>query len=180
MSIRYDDTCNKAGALAALALTQGKVSYEPMINYGRDLTATQPSAPRRTSNAVGDETRGHVLLHGLWERGSGCVLNTRVTDTDAKSYQNQSSLKVLERAAKAKTDTYLEACLAQWRSFMPLVYLLDGMACKEAKAYAKRITLLLAKKMGKSKQQDGQVCAQEDGDGHNLLEHHDALRGAVQ
>ena len=121
MSIRYDDTCNKAGALAALALTQGKVSYEPMINYGRDLTATQPLAPRRTSNAVGDETRGHVLLHGLWERGSGCVLNTRVTDTDAKSYQNQSSLKVLERAAKAKTDTYLEACLARWRSFMPLV-----------------------------------------------------------
>ena len=116
-----------------------------MINYGRELTAAQPSAPRRTSNAAGEELRGDVLVHGLWKRGGRCILDTRVTDADAKSYQNQSSEKVLERVAKTKKVKYLEACLARRRSFIPLVYSIDGMACKEAKAYEKGIASLLAK-----------------------------------
>ena len=53
---------------------------------------------------------------------------------------------ILERAAKHKKDTYLEACLARWRSFIRLVYLMDGMACNEAKTYKKRIVLPLVKK----------------------------------
>ena len=146
VSIRHNDTRDKAGALAALALTQGKVSYEPMINHRRDLTAAQPSAPRRTGNAAGEEARGNVLVHGMWERGSGCVLNTRVTDTDAKSYQNQSSENILERAAKAKKDKYFEACPVRRRSFMTLIYSVDAMAHKEAMAYMKRIASLLAEK----------------------------------
>ena len=48
--------------------------------------------------------------------------------------------------AKVKTYVYLEACLARRRGFMPLVYSVDGMACKEAKAYEKRIVSLIAKK----------------------------------
>ena len=91
VSIWHDDSRDEAGALAARALTHGKVSYEPMINYGRDLTAAQPSAPRRTSNAAGEELRGDVLVHGLWKRGGRCILDTRVIDADAKSYQNQYS-----------------------------------------------------------------------------------------
>ena len=73
-------------------------------------------------------------MHGLCKRGSGCVLDTRATDTDTKSYQNQSSAKVLERAARAKKDKYLAACMARRQSFMPLFYSVDGMACTEAKA----------------------------------------------
>ena len=60
-----------------------------MINYVRDLTATQSMPSRRTGSAAGEEARGNVLVHGLWERGSGCVLDTQVTDTDAKLYQNK-------------------------------------------------------------------------------------------
>ena len=33
------------------------------------------------------------------------------------------------------------------RSFTPLVYSVDGMACKEAKAFKKRIACLLAEKL---------------------------------
>ena len=67
-------------------------------------------------------------------------------DTDTKLYQNQSSSNVLERAAKAKKDNYLKACLARRRSFMPIIYSVDGMACKEVNAYKKRIVSLLTKK----------------------------------
>ena len=86
--------------MEVLALTPGKISYEPMINYGRDLSTAMPNAPRVTGNRAGEEVGGDVLVHGLWEWGSGCVLDTRVTDTDAKSYKNSSSTKVLEKAAR--------------------------------------------------------------------------------
>ena len=85
-------------------------------------------------------------MHGLWERGSGCVLDIRITDTDANSYKDISSAKVLERAAKAKKAKYLQACLDRRRSFTPLVYSVDGMVCKEVKAFEKRIACLLAEK----------------------------------
>ncbi len=65
---------------------------------------------------------------------------------DAKSYANSTSAKVLENAAKRKRDMYGEACLERRRSFGALVYSVDGMPCKEAKAFERRIASLLAAK----------------------------------
>ncbi|KAL7523651.1 hypothetical protein ACHAXR_000265, partial [Thalassiosira sp. AJA248-18] len=100
----------------------------------------------RRSNTAGDDARGDVSVHGLWKHGSTCILDIRITDTDSKSYEASSSSKVLEKAAKTKKDKYAEACLERRRSFTPLVYSVDGMACKEAKAFEKRIASLLASK----------------------------------
>ena len=63
---------------------------------------------------------------------------------------------------------------------MSLVYSLDGMVCKEVKAYEKRIMLMLAKKVGSPMQRDGRVCAQKDGDGHHLAKHNGASRGTIE
>ena len=38
----------------------------------------------------------------------------------------------------------MEACLERRRIFVPLVYLVDGMTCKEARAFEKRVASLLA------------------------------------
>ena len=53
---------------------------------------------------------------------------------------------MLERQAKAKKDFYLQACVERRRSFAPLVYLVDGMAAKEVRAFEKCIASLLAVK----------------------------------
>ena len=45
-----------------------------------------------------------------------------------------------------KKSKYNEPCLERRRSFMPLVYLVDGLACKEARAFEKRVASLLASK----------------------------------
>ena len=74
----------------------------------------------------------------------------QVTDTDAKFYLASSSEKVLERAAKAKKSKYLDACLERRRSFTPLVYSVDGMACKEARAWEKRVASLISSKMNRT------------------------------
>src|SRR5210317_239205 len=73
-------------------------------------------------------------------------MDVRVTDTDAKSYSNQSSAKVLERAAKQNRDKYADACIERRRSFAALVYSVDGMGCKEARAFERRVAALLAAK----------------------------------
>jgi len=73
-------------------------------------------------------------------------LDVRVTDTDAKSNRGSTSAKVLEKAACEKKAKYEKACLEQRCSFMELVYSVDGMAGKGARAHKKRIAILLADK----------------------------------
>ena len=98
------------------------------------------------SNNAGNAARGDVLVHEPWEKGESCILDMRVTDTDAKSYGGSTSAKVLEKAAREKKAKYEKACLEQRRSFMALVYSVDKMAGKNARAYKKRIVNLLADK----------------------------------
>ena len=85
-----------------------------------------------------------MLVHGLCETSSGCVLDIYISDTEAKSYADKTSKRVLEDHAKRKKAKYLQSCLDRRRSFAPLVYSVDGMACKEARAIKKRIASLLA------------------------------------
>ena len=152
VSIRHDDARDEAANLCAMALTNSRVSCEPLIFYGKDVNASQETgaeagvAAGNVSNEAGDEARGDIAAHGLIKRGETCIMDIRVTDTDAKCYQSSSSEKCLERAAKSKKDKYLQPCIERRRSFIPLVYSVDGMACKEARAWEKRIASLLANK----------------------------------
>ena len=144
---RHDDARDEAGELAAMALTKSRVSYEPRIHYGTGVCATQEVDQQTGRNATGDEARGDVAIHGLWKRGETCILDIRVTDTDCRSYSSSSSAKVLEKATREKKAKYLDACIQRRRSFTPLVYSVDGMACKEALAFEKRVASLLASKL---------------------------------
>ena len=155
VGLRHDDVADEAGELASLALTPSRVSYEPEIFSGKDVEAGQgcdgcaanpQSAGKKKSNVAGDEARGDVAVHGLWKRGQTCILDIRVTDTDAKSYSASTSAKVLEKAAKLKRDKYAKACNERRKSFTPLVYSVDGLACKEARAFERRVASLLATK----------------------------------
>ena len=56
----------------------------------------------------------------------------------------------MEGHVKKKKDKYLQACLDRRRTFTPLVYSVDGMACKEARSFEKRIASLLADKWDRS------------------------------
>ena len=151
MSIRHNDARDEAGALASHALQASKITYEPMINNGRGLNgATQPRGTQGTGSQAGKESRGNVLVRGLWETGSACVLDICITDTDQPSYKDDSSKKVLEGHVKKKKDKYLQACLNRRRTFTPLVYSVNGMACKEARSFEKRIASLLADKWDRS------------------------------
>jgi hypothetical protein len=125
-----------------MALTPSQISSEPEIFYGRDLTAAQ----RPANEVLGDEARGDVGAHGFWKRVRTTIFDVQVCDTDAKSCGNRDSKKVLEGAARRKKDKYEEACLERRRDFTPMIYSVDGMADKHARAAEKWITGILAAK----------------------------------
>ncbi len=96
---------------------------------------------------LGDEARGEVGAHGFWKRGRTTIFDIQVCDTDAKSYGNCNSRKVLEGTACRKKDKYAEACLKRRQDFTPMIYLVNGMADKHARAAEKRIAGILAAKL---------------------------------
>ena len=69
-----------------------------------------------------------------------------ITDTNAELYSRFLLEKVLGRVAKLKKDKYKAHCITRQWTFSPLVYLVDGMACNEAKAFEKHVASPMAMK----------------------------------
>ena len=59
-----------------------------------------PSTPALSRNR--GEDRGDVFIRGLWDRGTYCIIDVRVTDLDAKSNRSRDPAKVLESHEKEK------------------------------------------------------------------------------
>ena len=83
------------------------------------------------------------------------LTDIRVTDNDNNSYRTQDPAKVLGRQEKEKKAKYSDACREARLHFPPLVYSVDGMEGKEAKAARKRLASKLAEKWHK---EYSQVC----------------------
>ncbi len=75
------------------------------------------AAQRPEGEVLGDEAHGDVGAHSFWKRGRTTIFDIQVCDTDAKSYGNCDSKKVLEGVACKKKDKYEEACLERHQDF---------------------------------------------------------------
>ena len=96
-----------------------------------------------------DEDRGDLLVRGLWQRGTHCVIDVRVTNINGKSQRHLVPAKVLAKHEREKKAKHLEACLDQRRHFSPFVFSTDGVIGQEAKTLLKRVSALLADKWSK-------------------------------
>ena len=146
VGIRHDDQRDEFGHLAGCATSNSRITYEPKIFYGGDAGAGPQRTTQEAEEELGDEARGDVAVHGFWKRGRTTIFDVRITDTDAKSYGNTASEKILAKHEREKKGKYEEACRERRRDFTPLVYSVDGMPGKEAKAAERRLAALLAKK----------------------------------
>eukprot|EP00957_Ditylum_brightwellii_P078853 5996152-Ditylum_brightwellii.AAC.1 len=72
------------------------------------------------------------MIRHLWKRQTDCILDIRITDTDAKSCISRPVEAVLAAQEKEKKDKYLQACLEQRCHFLPFVVSADGMLGHEA------------------------------------------------
>jgi hypothetical protein len=82
----------------------------------------------------------------FWKRGRTTIFDVQICDTDAKSYGNRTSKKVLESASLTKKSKFEEACLERHRDFTPMLYSVDDMADKHAHAAEKRTACILKAK----------------------------------
>ena len=103
----------------------------------------------------GTEEKGDLLIRDLWKRGTDCILDMRVVNTDSPSYGLRDPEAVLRSAERAKKRKYLQACLDQRRHFTPFVCSVDGLVADEAKAVMKRLAGRLASRWS---QPYSQVC----------------------
>jgi hypothetical protein len=131
---RHNEIRDELVSLAGKALTPSAVRDELLIKSSRakesekDAPITDTSQKKTEQTATGKDERGDLLVRGFWARGTDCVLDARVTDTDAKSYSKRDPAKVLvESQEKEKKRKYLEACLERRRHFTPFVCSVDGM-----------------------------------------------------
>jgi hypothetical protein len=152
---RHNEIAGELIEWAAKALSPSAVRVEPLILH--DSTPTQedeppldtPNANQKTNTQhpiANDSKRGDILIRGLFERGTECIIDVRVTDLDCKSSRNTDPDKVLKRHERQKKAKYLQACLKQRRSFVPFVVSTDGMLGYEANNLIKRIAGMLAEK----------------------------------
>jgi hypothetical protein len=88
------------------------------------------------------------LIRGLWQNGTDCIIDVRLTDTDAPSYRSRDPAKVLEQHEREKKRKYLQPCLEQRRHFSPFVASTDGMLGKEATTMLKKLSARIAEKSG--------------------------------
>ena len=76
--------------------------------------------------------KGDLLIRDLWEKGVDCVLNMRVVNTVAKSYQMRTPEKCLVIVEQDKKCNFLDSCIQQRRHLYPSVVSVDGLLGVEA------------------------------------------------
>ena len=172
--IRHDDTGGEFAHMCRCALSHCKVEREPLIHQsvdrrngnggntdrggantssnqqqqqqGRRRRGRRQQQQQPSGSQPIDETRGDVGVHGFWQNGKTCIMDFRITDTDAPSYIRRPPEKVLEAQEKEKKRKYASACRERRKDFTPMVYSVDGMPGREAKFAEKRLAALLAEK----------------------------------
>jgi hypothetical protein len=142
---RHNDLVTTWGQLCGQAHTPSSVSDEPLIHPSRNVPM---AGTHRTEPSP--EIRGDLAVHGFWTRGQTAIFDVRITDTDQPSNRNTAPTKVLLRHEKEKKDKYGALCIERRRTFTPLVFSVDGLLGKEAKAASKRLATSLAAKWKRS------------------------------
>ena len=78
-------------------------------------------------------------MHNFWRRGTDCIFDIWVEDSDATKYCRAPVLAVLPHQEYQKKTKYLERCFEMRRDFNTLVYLVDGMTVDNVRVSLKRL-----------------------------------------
>ena len=99
-----------------------------------------------------------MTFYNDWSPITNCIINVRMTDTDGKSYLDDSPEDTLAKHEQQKTRKYVNSCLKQQSTFTPFILSVDGLLRREANSLLKAISTHLAKKMGPTLLYSVRVC----------------------
>ena len=89
-----------------------------------------------------------IYLLGVWSYQDTALFDIRVTDTEAKFYNNKTSEAVLQHCEEKKKK-YGQSCAGKHISFTPLVFSVDGLIGTECDVFLKRLADRLSSKWDK-------------------------------
>ena len=160
---RHEEVKNELAYLAGRAMAPSAVRNEPLIYVGAPRTGTSSSSDSTEGSAPNpDQTdgdlkdlRGDLLIRGAWAPGTDLIIDTRVVDTDSKSYITRDPSQVLKQHEREKKNKYLKPCIDQRRHFTPFVVSTDGLIATEGTNLLKMLAARLSKK---TQRPYSQVC----------------------
>jgi hypothetical protein len=144
---RHNEVKDELGfLLATLATSPNAVSDKPFFFPGHlangESNSKSNSCPHVQSSTNNEGDQGDLLLRGIWERQTHCVVDVCIANIDSGSYLSSTPEEVLYQQEKEKK--YLQACLDQRRKFTPFVSSTDGLMGREATALVKRLASMTA------------------------------------
>jgi hypothetical protein len=126
-----------------------KINTSSPVEGAKEQTEGEDKNVRINFQKNNNDDRGDVLIRGFWAKGTDCIIDVQVTDTDAKSNRSKDPMKVLDAHEKEKKRKYLKPCLKQRRNFTPFVVSADGLLGKEAEVLLNRLAGKISIKWGK-------------------------------
>ena len=109
--------------LSCWAFTSASLRAEPLIHQGR----TRSELYIRQGSDNHKETRGGVMIRGLWNCHVDAIIDVKLGDTDADTYTYEPMTSLLTRWKNIKKDKHLKHCHNQRKHFPPFVISVDGM-----------------------------------------------------
>ncbi len=131
MNLRHNEIRDAVGDLANLVWTT--VHREPIVREADDL--------RQIPALVAD-----LGVRDVWQPQDLTLLDIRVIDTDATSYQTRAVKSVLRDAETSKKRKYSTACTDRRAAFTPFIVSVDGTLGSEATTFIRRLSERLSLK----------------------------------
>ena len=85
------------------------------------------------------ETRGKILIRGLWESKTDTIVVVRVGGSDCETHKKEPMKPLLDQWEKENTDKHSGNCHEKWKHLYPFVISIDGMIVREAQVVLKNL-----------------------------------------
>ena len=93
------------------------------------------------------DTRGDVLIRGLWDRHNNTITEVKFGDADVDTYRFEWIENILALWEKMKKDKQSKNCHNQRKHFSLFVISVDGMLGKDSPVVLANLRRLMAEKM---------------------------------
>ena len=123
----HNEICDKLLYISQRAFTSAPVRAKPLIHQGRKISEIEI----RQGSYKHKDTRGDVMVRGLWDRQVDATIDVKIGDDDADTYKYEPMTALLARWENTKKDKHGKDCHDQWKHFPPFVLSVDGKIGRE-------------------------------------------------
>ena len=139
----HKKVCDKLIYLVLRAFTSASVCAEPLIHKSR----TRSERERCQGSDKFKETRGDVIIQGLWDRNSDAIIYVKLGDSDADSYKYDTMPALMDWWETIKNCKHSKYFHYQGKHSSPFALSVDDIKGRESLAILAQLSQTMAEKM---------------------------------